>query len=293
MPELAPGTGRAPDLVIAEGPMSDAWVSKTHEVSFRFREDEGGSRDVMAWYDVASFEISLDNHITYASAPGSGEALVSLPLLGPVMAVLLHRRGLLTLHGSAVMIDGKASVFLGDKGAGKSTTAAALVSAGHQLVTDDIVAIEQGAASGLVVWPGYPQVKLTDGATEAITLVDSETMPSPHPEFGKHRHLLAGPFPTGSVPLSEAVVLERGEELRFERLKGMDAVQALMRFSYSVRFGDRLLRGPAQIAHLRQCAAVANATSVCRMIVPHDLAALSDVAEALRRFRADGSGPDA
>lgn len=287
MPELAPGRDGMPDLVIEEGDIEGELGSAERPVKFRFREDGGDASDIMAWHDVASFEISGNDRITYIGAPHSGDALVSLPLLGPVMAVLLHRRGLLTLHGSAVVIDGRASVFLGDKGAGKSTTAAALVRAGHALVTDDIVAIERSGEGGHRVWPGYPQVKLTDDATEALPLAGSETMASPHPDFGKHRHLLSGPFSSEAVALSEAVVLERGDHLAIEPLKGMDAVQALMRFSYIVRFGDRILTGQAQAAHLRQCVAVANATTVCRLTVPHDLATLAQVADALRQLRAD------
>ena len=287
MPELASGGHREPDLVIETGRVAGDAVSADRPVMFCFREDDGGDADTMAWHDVARFRISGADRITYEGAPQSGDALVSLPLLGPVMAVLLHRRGLLTLHGSAVVIDGRASVFLGDTGAGKSTTAAALVRAGYGLVTDDIVAVDPGAGGGPIIWPGYPQVKLTDIATDALPLAGAETMPSPHPDFGKHRHLLSGPFSSEAVGLSEAVVLQRGERLEIQPLRGMEAVQALLRFSYIVRFGDRILKGRAQARHLSQCVAVTRATTVCRMIVPHDLATLSDVAEALRDFRQD------
>ena len=287
MPELAPGTGGDADLTIVEGQIGGELADAERPVKFGFRESDGGQRDLMSWHDVADFEIVGDDRIVYSGAPDSGDALVSLPMLGPVMAVLLHRRGYLTLHGSAVTIDGRAAVFLGDKGAGKSTTAAALVQAGHALVTDDIVAITLDPNGPPQIWPGYPQVKLTDSATEALPLAGSETMPSPHPDFGKHRHLLSGTFDSGPVELSEAVVLVRGDRLEVENLRGIEAVQALMRFSYIVRFADRILTAPAQADHLRQCAGVANAAAVCRITVPHDLTKLADVADAIRRFRAE------
>ena len=50
---------------------------------------------------------------------------VRLYLLGTCMGALLFQRKLLPLHGSAVVINGKAYAFVGDSGAGKSTLAAA------------------------------------------------------------------------------------------------------------------------------------------------------------------------
>ena len=54
---------------------------------------------------------------------------------------MLQHRGYLVLHGSAVLVNGRAVVFSGDSGAGKSTLAASMVHHGYQLITDDVVAI--------------------------------------------------------------------------------------------------------------------------------------------------------
>src|SRR5690606_16473868 len=85
---------------------------------------------------------------------------IGLPLFGPVMACLLHRQGLLVLHGSAVVIDGEAHAFLGDKGSGKSTTAAALIAAGLPLVADDVVALDRLEDGRLAVRAAFPAMKL-------------------------------------------------------------------------------------------------------------------------------------
>lgn len=63
----------------------------------------------------------------------------------------------LALHGSAISVEGRAYVFLGASGAGKSTTAHALASRGFGLVSDDMVLID--VARGLVL-PGAPTVRL-------------------------------------------------------------------------------------------------------------------------------------
>jgi len=59
-------------------------------------------------------------------------------LLGPILGAVLRLRQRMCLHASVMEYDGKAFAMVGNKGAGKSTTAAALLQAGARLVSDDI-----------------------------------------------------------------------------------------------------------------------------------------------------------
>lgn len=84
---------------------------------------------------------------------------VMVYLLGPIMGFVLRRRGLTSLHASAVVIDDRAVAFVGPPGAGKSTTAAAFAGLGHSVVSDDIVPLlDRG--SFFEVQSGYPCVCL-------------------------------------------------------------------------------------------------------------------------------------
>ena len=59
-------------------------------------------------------------------------------------ALILHQllRGRVVLHGSAVAVDGAAVAVIGPSGAGKSTTAAALLDLGAELLSDDVVVVD-------------------------------------------------------------------------------------------------------------------------------------------------------
>jgi hypothetical protein len=83
--------------------------------------------------------------------------LAALYLRGPLMSFVLGLQGFVCLHASAVVIDGRAVVFAGFSGAGKSTTAMTFARRGFAALTDDIVAIP-GNAQGLTVQPGYPRL---------------------------------------------------------------------------------------------------------------------------------------
>ena len=77
-------------------------------------------------------------------------------ILGSVLGYAMCLRGLPTLHGSVVAVDGKAVGLLGASGAGKSTLAAAFVAAGHKMLADDHLVIGRGDCA----LPGPPRLRL-------------------------------------------------------------------------------------------------------------------------------------
>ncbi|TGV75989.1 serine kinase, partial [Mesorhizobium sp. M2D.F.Ca.ET.145.01.1.1] len=97
------------------------------------------------------------------------------------LARLLHQRGLLVLHASAIAVTGRGAIFMGDKGAGKSTTASALIRAGHDLLTDDVVALDLANPNQPMIVPGFPQIKLAADAAAAISLGQAQVRPQVHP----------------------------------------------------------------------------------------------------------------
>ncbi|HEX2952474.1 MAG TPA: aldolase, partial [Bacillota bacterium] len=95
---------------------------------------------------------------------------VRLFLLGSAFGALLYQRGILPIHGSALVHQGQAFILTGVTGAGKSTLAAALVHRGCKLLTDDVAAVTFDDIGTPWVQPAYPQQKLWQDSATALEL---------------------------------------------------------------------------------------------------------------------------
>lgn len=279
------------DLDIRRDDGLDAPQADGEPAAFSLRRPGGPPVDDLWWREVGAFRIFGVDRIAYRPNSGVGPDLLTLPLLGTVMAAVLHHRGHMVLHGSAVEINGRAVVFVGDKGAGKSTTAASLVSSGRRILTDDVVALERAPDGGLVLLPGYGQVKLTQTATEAIALPGGRVLDRPYAGYAKHRHVLGGEFDTRPIGVSDILVLDRGNEMRVEALTGHRAITALMRYAYLTRFGAQLFSGEEARRFLAWCGDVARTVCVGRLEVPSRLDALAGLDDYLSTRRAAAPDP--
>ena len=85
--------------------------------------------------------IHWEEPLTYADA--------AVYLLGPVLGFVMRLRGIVPLHASAVMIGTGATVFVGDAGAGKSTTAGAFAALGYGVLSDDLLPLMDNRRSYL------------------------------------------------------------------------------------------------------------------------------------------------
>ena len=100
---------------------------------------------------LARFMISDASRIEYQPEDGVDAGELTAFLTGSVLGILLHLRGLVVLHASAVLADGGAILFCGASGAGKSTLAAALGERGYPLISDDLCVLAPGAGGRLCV----------------------------------------------------------------------------------------------------------------------------------------------
>lgn len=264
---------------------ADLTISRAHIPGSVFRFDDFRSYrvtpqgDLIEFQDVGRFLVRNSGVIEVDAEPGFDLRLIGMPLLGPVFSVLLHRQGLLVLHGSAVMIDGLAHVFLGDKGSGKSTTAAALISSGFPLISDDVIAIERSASGIITVRPGYPAMKLDKGMFAFFPKGSCKVLQPDDGSYtaGKSRVRLKTKVPRAPVPLGKIHCLERGTHNAIRPLTPAEKLHALIRFSHYPRLGPAA-NVPAETARLFASAAkLAPQMDVDVLTVKHSLAEIVEL----------------
>ncbi|CDX26557.1 conserved hypothetical protein [Mesorhizobium sp. ORS 3324] len=285
LPELEPTAPAAPDIVIAVGSVDFPRSATEGGTAFRFEP----TRQYLSWQAVGTFLISDACRIDVDPAPGIDDPLLAFPLLGPVLALTLHQRGLLILHASAIAVGGQSAIFMGDKGAGKSTMAGAMIRAGHLLITDDVVALDLSDASQPMILPGFPQLKLATDAAGAIRIGQAEVRPQVHPQIDKEQHRLRQGFSGEAVPAARIYVLERGDQAAITPLPGTSALPAVIKFSYVTRFGRQALVGDFASTHLSQCARLAAETGVRRLEVPAGLERIDEAVALIERDLASGT----
>lgn len=92
--------------------------------------------------DIARFLLTGGRDIAFDMENSRAPDEAAPFLVGTVFGILLHQRRRIVLHASAVCVGGKAVLFCGPAGAGKSTLAASLMQRGYQSVADDLCGIE-------------------------------------------------------------------------------------------------------------------------------------------------------
>jgi hypothetical protein len=159
-----------------------AFLRLAYSDGMQFWLDRDGNNIWGLWPE----ELSIEDASTY--------------LLGPVLGLLLRLRGVTCLHASAVAIRGNAIAFVGNAGAGKSTTAAGMGCRGYAVLSDDIVALSE-VNETFRVMPAYPYLSLWP---ESVNMLygSPDALPRLPGDWDK-RYLAGG---TGGVHFEESAL---------------------------------------------------------------------------------------
>src|SRR5216683_295679 len=182
---------------------------------------------VLEWRGVGRFTIRPHHGVKVEPAREAAATVVREFLQGPVAAVRLRQRGFLVLHGSAVTLNGRAVVFCGGSGWGKSTLAAALHRRGHPLLVDDYAAIRVGVRRPSL-YIGPPVLKLWPDSARVLGF-DAAALPRVHPLADKRRVRTRRSLTVRSVRLGQVVILAPGSPLSFAPLDHREALIEVLR----------------------------------------------------------------
>lgn len=221
-----------PSLIVWSIDRAGGYLYFRYPDETEFVVSRDGSEIWAAWSD----KLTVEDTLTY--------------LLGPVFGVLLRLKGTICLHASAILIEDKVVVLVGDSGAGKSTTAAAFAQRGYPVLSDDVVAlVDRG--DRFLVQPAYPRIRLWKesvaalyGSPEALPLI----VPT-NPTWDKRYLDLTQPgysFPATPLPIGAIYFLgNRSSRLAVPKIEAIATQQQLISLlgnTYASRFIDKTMR---------------------------------------------------
>lgn len=284
--------GGDPDVRIILGEVDQSLVTGAEVEGPNYRVS--GDDVYLWWDDIGKVRISKGELVTVepVSDLESTDELNLIPfILGPVMALMLHQRGFLVLHGSAVNVSHgtvqsndlpSAVAFLGHRGNGKSTTAIHLYVEGYPLVADDILAIKFNSDGKPVVYPGYPHVRLSDEAYHQVR--DRTDILTPIRTLaGKVFCDASYQFSPEPVNLERIYVIEKipkeeGGSTGISVLKSQENLIDLIRHSVA----NRIFQHTTQQENLLNCAKLVNNVQVKRLEIVHSFEDIQDLVSVIR-----------
>ena len=210
--------------------------------------------------NVALYRVRGGGEIAIDPAPGASPRNVRLFLLGSALGALCHQRGLMPLHASAVVAEGRAIAFAGPTGIGKSTLTAHFQARGYEILCDDVCVVSFDAAGRPLAWPGLPRIKLWRDALDRFGLARTD-LERTHDDVEKFHLPLPARSRGAPVPLAAVYVLSEAAASapEVQALTGVAAVEALMANIYRPQYLRPMSLAPRAF---EQTARIANQTGV-------------------------------
>ncbi|MCQ6558857.1 aldolase [Paenibacillus mendelii] len=219
---------------------------------------------------VAVFSIEEGRRISVSPAEDADTDKIRLYLLGTCMGALLFQRRVLPLHGSAVVIEGRAYAIVGNSGAGKSTFAAAFVSRGYTLLSDDVIPVAISPEGAPLIVPSYPQQKLWQESLEHLGMELDRYHPL-YEEVNKFAIPVADSYCSDSIPLGGVFELVTADMAGAEAEVQIEPIHGLERFPLLRYHTYRNLLIPLMNLeqwHFTSSAAVARQVEINRIVRP-------------------------
>jgi len=230
--------------------------------------------------DVARFLVHGGNKIIIDPAPDCIKGDIRVFLLGSCMGALLHQRGILALHASALQTDQGAVLFVGPSSIGKSTLLGEFLNRGYAMLADDVTGIVLDNDGRPSVLPAFPRTRLWADSVEKLGH-DKEQLEQVRLGQEKYELTIPEKFCARKLPLCHVYQLTttNKDELKLETVENIWRFAALRNNTYRVRFLDGLEMRPH---HFKTVSAVARqipVTDVVRPSYPFRLMELADMIE--------------
>lgn len=232
------------------------------------------------WSPLVAFKAINGNELLVETMENDA-ALIALFTLSEALGLILFQKNYFLLHGSAVQIGGQGIVFLGEPGAGKSTTVAAFAQKGVSVISDDMVCIHINESGNAVLIPSFSQIKIWENSVEGLQLPKENLSPVREGmnKFSWHDSMV---FQENSVPLNRIFILNAPGDL--VKLTGeLPQSQVPVELIRYFPLPDALLNGEALKDFFEKSVAIAYRVPVLKMNRPEDFTQLYEFVEDLKQ----------
>ena len=229
----------------------------------------------LVWGGVGDLFIENGNRILVRSVLKSDKDAIRLFIFGAGLGVLLHQRGLLVLHGSGVALNNQVIGFIADKGAGKSTMAAAFCQHGHGFISDDLLVVYFDAQDKPMVIPAPPQMRLwLDTLIYAGGRPDSATrVRSGIDKFNFNVDSVA----KKPIPLHSLYLLDAEGSPHIEKLFPSEALFSIIPHLYVSRFGTSVFQKTDPAGSFKKLTLLSKQAHVKRLVREQDISQLPNI----------------
>lgn len=184
---------------------------------------------------IANFYITDGKKVVVEVKDDHEWAFIRHYLLSRGMAVIARQRGWLPIHGSAIQVNGKAVIFAGNSGAGKSTTASFFVKKGYGFVADDICIFKKNEDNNYHVFPAYPNIRMWEDTIEMVGQDSFQVGENVRRGIQKFNVNPQIPFDLAPLSVSHIYFIHRSQKKinEVESLTKADALFCLLEHTYA------------------------------------------------------------
>jgi hypothetical protein len=274
IPELITDIKGDPDVKIKLGDVPIT-LTKSNSKSVFYQAIK--NKFIFRMEQVGAFQVSKGSEITIEIFPNAAPELMRVFLLGSVFGALLHQRGILALHGSAIDTKDGALVITGQSSSGKSTLAASLTRKGYPFVSDDISALHQDE-KGFNVHHGIPQIKLWKDVLNKLGI--DEGLKQIRPSVEKYRRVVLNGFVLQPKKVTRIIVLssKNTNGIEIKELRGVKKFEPLKENTYRYEFINAL---QVSDQHFKSIMDLANSAKIFHVQRPSSPLMIEELTDAV------------
>lgn len=226
------------DVIIEEKELPPEIVGETEEekrkgeINVQFCERNRG------WfrrYGYGSFMITNGDKIEYQLVSDSDRLMINQIFLCLAFFYILYQRGIIAMHGSGLVWNGKTLIVSGQSGSGKSSLAEAILKQGAKFLADDTVAVTVDE-NGVYAAPAYPQQKLCpDQITEEMRKNYNMVLLPEDADVAKYGVRMPDRFCSVPQKLDALIILQKDDKISnpvISEINGSDKIKYLIQNLY-------------------------------------------------------------